>query len=221
MIKRSFHFRFRFRAQLLAEKRKDILAHRQAVEARPVEFRPEAVLFALERLCPASPKKYASTSSTIAYLPGFSAPRGRRRLSRSVRLRRLEKELRGRRIDEYRSLFSDQIPGTLLGATRKCGPWTQSPCLCQALRLLEQFDLKEMGHLSADYIHVLSEALKLAFADRDEYYGDPLFADVPMAALLSDVYTQLRRPLIDRAKASGPHHSTLPVTSVPAAEEIR
>jgi len=59
-----------------------------------------------------------------------------------------------------------------------------------------------MGHLSADYIHVLTEALKLGFADRDEYYGDPLFADVPMKALLSDRYTLLRRPLIDMNKAS-------------------
>lgn len=84
----------------------------------------------------------------------------------------------------------------------KCGPWTQGPYLCQTLRLLEGFDLRKMGHLSADYIHVLTEALKLGFADRDEYYGDPLFVDVPMAALLSDRYTRLRRPLIDMTKAS-------------------
>ena len=84
----------------------------------------------------------------------------------------------------------------------KCGPWTQGPYLCQTLRLLEGFDLRKMGHLSADYVHVLTEALKLGFADRDEYYGDPLFVDVPMAALLSDHYTRLRRPLIDMSKAS-------------------
>jgi len=59
-----------------------------------------------------------------------------------------------------------------------------------------------MGHLSSDYIHVLAEALKLGFADRDEYYGDPLFVDVPIKALLSDEYTQLRRSLIDMDKAS-------------------
>jgi gamma-glutamyltranspeptidase/glutathione hydrolase len=59
-----------------------------------------------------------------------------------------------------------------------------------------------MGHLSADYVHVLTEALKLGFADRDKYYGDPLFADVPMRALLSDRYTKLRRSLIDMKKAS-------------------
>jgi gamma-glutamyltranspeptidase/glutathione hydrolase len=74
--------------------------------------------------------------------------------------------------------------------------------LCQTLRLLEGFALKEMGHLSADYIHVLTEALKLGFADRDEYYGDPLFADVPLKALLSDDYTKLRRSLIDMNRAS-------------------
>jgi gamma-glutamyltranspeptidase/glutathione hydrolase len=84
----------------------------------------------------------------------------------------------------------------------KCGPWTQGPYLCQTLRLLEGFDLRKMGHLSADYIHVLTEALKLGFADRDQYYGDPLFVDVPMAALLSDRYTRLRRPLIDMTRAS-------------------
>jgi gamma-glutamyltranspeptidase/glutathione hydrolase len=84
----------------------------------------------------------------------------------------------------------------------KCGPWTQGPYLCQTLRLLEGFDLKKMGHLSADYVHVLTEALKLGFADRDEYYGDPLFIDVPLDRLLSDRYTRLRRPLIDMTRAS-------------------
>ena len=84
----------------------------------------------------------------------------------------------------------------------KCDTWTQGPYLCQTLRLLEGFPLKKMGHLSADYIHVLTEALKLGFADRDEYYGDPLFADVPIKALLCDEYTKLRRPLIDMSRAS-------------------
>jgi gamma-glutamyltranspeptidase/glutathione hydrolase len=84
----------------------------------------------------------------------------------------------------------------------KCGPWTQGPFLCQALRLLENFDLPTMGHFSADYVHALTEALKLAMADRDAYYGDPNFVDVPMAELLSDAYTAMRQPLIDMAKAS-------------------
>ncbi|HLJ57597.1 MAG TPA: gamma-glutamyltransferase, partial [Chthonomonadaceae bacterium] len=84
----------------------------------------------------------------------------------------------------------------------KCGPWTQGPSLLQALRLLEGFDLKAMGHLSPDYVHVAIEALKLAYADRDTYYGDPEFVDVPLHALLSDRYTELRRPLIDMKHAS-------------------
>ena len=84
----------------------------------------------------------------------------------------------------------------------KCGPWTQGPYLCQTLRLLEGFDLKQMGHLSPDYIHVVTEALKLAMADRDEYYGDPRFVEVPLTELFSDSYTNLRRPLIDLKHAS-------------------
>jgi len=84
----------------------------------------------------------------------------------------------------------------------KCGPWTQGPSLLQALRLLEGFDLKAMGHLSPDYVHVVVESIKLAMADRDEYYGDPEFVHVPMAKLLSDEYTALRRPLIVMQQAS-------------------
>ena len=71
--------------------------------------------------------------------------------------------------------------------------------LCQTLRLLEGYNLKEMGHLSPDYVHVLTEALKLGMADRDAYYGDPVYADVPIEALLSDEYTALRQPLSPRS----------------------
>ena len=84
----------------------------------------------------------------------------------------------------------------------KCGPWTQGPYLCQTLRILEGFNLKSMGYLSADYIHVVLESLKLTMADRDEYYGDPRFVTVPLQRLLSDDYTTLRRPLIDMQHAS-------------------
>ncbi|MCG9128125.1 gamma-glutamyltransferase [Candidatus Poribacteria bacterium] len=84
----------------------------------------------------------------------------------------------------------------------KCSTWTQGPYLCQALRLLEDFNLKQMGHLSADYIHVVIESLKLAMADRDTYYADPEFVDVPLDKLLSDKYTEIRRTLIDMQIAS-------------------
>jgi gamma-glutamyltranspeptidase/glutathione hydrolase len=103
----------------------------------------------------------------------------------------------------HRTLVEEPVKVDYRGCTvYKCGPWTQGPYLCQTLRLLEGFDLQGMGQNSADYIHVLTEALKLAMADRDAYYGDPLFADVPMTTLLSDVYTALRRPLIDMEVAS-------------------
>lgn len=104
----------------------------------------------------------------------------------------------------------------------KCGPWTQGPSLLQALRLLEGFDLKEMGHLSPDAIHVIVEALKLAFADRDAYYADPLFADVPLDALLSRPYAGMRRELIDLAAASATIRPGDPVNMKPltAAGEL-
>ena len=111
--------------------------------------------------------------------------------------------LRKRDLAKHVTRVEDPIKVEYRGYTVcKCDTWTQGPYLCQTLRLLEGFSLKKMGHLSTDYIHVLSEALKLGFADRDEYYGDPLFADVPIEALLSDEYTKLRRPLIDMNKAS-------------------
>jgi gamma-glutamyltranspeptidase/glutathione hydrolase len=111
--------------------------------------------------------------------------------------------LRKADLEAHRTTVEDPVTVEYNGYTIcKCGPWTQGPYLCQALRLLEGFDLGKMGHLSADYIHVLAEALKLAMADRDEYYGDPTFADVPLDALLGDTYTDLRRGLIDLGQAS-------------------
>lgn len=111
--------------------------------------------------------------------------------------------LRREDLAAHKTLIEEPVAVDYRGYTvYKCGPWTQGPYLCQALRLLEGFDLREMGHLSADYIHVVTEALKLAMADRDEYYGDPLFVNVPLAELLSDTYTALRRPLIDMQRAS-------------------
>jgi gamma-glutamyltranspeptidase/glutathione hydrolase len=84
----------------------------------------------------------------------------------------------------------------------KCGPWTQGPYVLETLKLLEGFDLKAMGPNRPDTIHVMAEALKLALADRDVYYADPLFVDVPLKGLLSKEYADLRRPLIDKRHAS-------------------
>ena len=111
-------------------------------------------------------------------------------------------------LENHKTIVEDPVSVHYRGhAVYKCGPWTQGPSLCQALRLLESFDLQEMGHLSDKYIHLVAEALKLAFADRDAYYADPRFTDVPVDELLSSEYTDLRRELIDMERAS---HETRP-----------
>jgi gamma-glutamyltranspeptidase/glutathione hydrolase len=83
----------------------------------------------------------------------------------------------------------------------KTRPWGQGPVFLQQLALLDGFDLKAMGPGSADYIHTVTECAKLAFADREAWYGDPDFADVPVKALLSAEYASARRRLV-QAEAS-------------------
>jgi gamma-glutamyltranspeptidase/glutathione hydrolase len=82
-----------------------------------------------------------------------------------------------------------------------CGPWCQGPVLAQVLTLLEGYDLKALGHNSPAYVHLLTEALKLVYADRERYYGDPEFVEVPMQAMLSPEYAEARRRLISPANA--------------------
>jgi gamma-glutamyltranspeptidase/glutathione hydrolase len=78
----------------------------------------------------------------------------------------------------------------------KTGPWGQGPVFLQTLKILEGIDLAGMGPASPDYVHHVVEAMKLAFADREAYYGDPDFVKVPLATLLSDDYAAGRRALI-------------------------
>jgi gamma-glutamyltranspeptidase/glutathione hydrolase len=77
-----------------------------------------------------------------------------------------------------------------------CGFWCQGPALLQMLNLLESVDLKSLGHNSPAYLHRLVETVKLAFADRDAYYGDPNFVQVPADGLLSKAYAAARRALV-------------------------
>lgn len=84
----------------------------------------------------------------------------------------------------------------------KPGYWTQGPVFLHTLGLLSGFDLKSLGHNSAAYIHVVTEAMKLAFADRDRYFGDPDFARVPARGYLSPDYIRERARLIDPDRAS-------------------
>ena len=84
-----------------------------------------------------------------------------------------------------------------------CGPWCQGPMVAQTLQTLQDDDLASIGHNTPDYIHLLAGALNTAFADRERYYGDPDFVDVPMDDLLSPGYTRSRREEIDMACAWG------------------
>jgi len=78
----------------------------------------------------------------------------------------------------------------------KTGPWGQGPVFLQQLQLLEGFELGAMGVASADLVHTVVECAKLAFADREAWYGDPEFADVPLDLLLSQEYADERRALV-------------------------
>jgi gamma-glutamyltranspeptidase/glutathione hydrolase len=88
----------------------------------------------------------------------------------------------------------------------KAGPWTQGPVFLQQLALLKGFDLDSLGSSSAELIHIVTECAKLAFADREAYYGDPEHVDVPLAELLSDNYNRERQKLVtDQAVVDGLH----------------
>ena len=78
----------------------------------------------------------------------------------------------------------------------KCGPWSQGPVFLQQLALLRDFDIGSMDPSGPEFVHCVAEATKLAFADREKFYGDPDFVDVPVETLLSDDYNAARRSLI-------------------------
>src|ERR671938_227732 len=100
----------------------------------------------------------------------------------------------------------------------KCGPWSQGPVFLQQLKLLEGFDLKSLGHNTAEYLHVYLECAKLAYADREAYYGDPAFVDVPLGVLLWDDYAAGRRKLIaGRHAGREQRRGAGAVTAAPAA----
>ena len=78
----------------------------------------------------------------------------------------------------------------------KCGPWSQGPVMLQQLALLAGFDIAAMDPVGADFVHTVVECMKLAYADREAFYGDPDFTDVPLTTLLSRDYNDARRRLI-------------------------
>ena len=123
-----------------------------------------------------------------------------------------------------RASFDEPVAGEYRGYTIvKPGFWTQGPVLIQALKLLEGYDLRSMGHNSAPYLHTVVEAVKLAFADRDRYYGDPKFSRIPSETLLSAEYAATRRRQIDPAHASMDHRpgSIATVAALPVPVRLR
>ena len=102
----------------------------------------------------------------------------------------------------YRSGFDEPVESQF-GNVRlfACGPWCQGPSLLQALNLLDGPELRTLGHNSPGYLHRITEAVKLAFADREAWFGDPRFVKVPIEGLLSREYAHERRRMIrpDRA----------------------
>lgn len=103
----------------------------------------------------------------------------------------------------YRSQFEQPLSTTFAGY-RICAQrtWSQAAVLLQTLNMLELFDLKALGHNTVPYIHTVAEALKLAMADRQVFYGDPDFAQVPVGGLLSKQYAAARAALIDPTAAA-------------------
>lgn len=93
-----------------------------------------------------------------------------------------------------------------------CGPWCQGPVLGQTLNVLNGMDIKSMGHNSPAYVHVITEAFKLAYADRHELYGDPNFVPVPIWELMSAEYAARRRREINPGKA----HPGMPASGLPS-----
>ena len=92
----------------------------------------------------------------------------------------------------------------------KVGPWSQGPAMLQQLALLKGFDLAAMDPLGPDYAHTLIEAMKLAFADREAYYGDPEQVQVPLDILLAATYNDERRKLIGPTASHDLRPGTIP-----------
>jgi gamma-glutamyltranspeptidase/glutathione hydrolase len=105
--------------------------------------------------------------------------------------------LTGADMAAWRASYEEPLTYDYHGYTvAKMGPWSQGPVFLQTLAILKEYDLAAMALDGPDFVHVVVEAMKLAFADREAFYGDPAFEPVPMEALLSDTYAAQRRRLI-------------------------
>jgi gamma-glutamyltranspeptidase/glutathione hydrolase len=107
-------------------------------------------------------------------------------------------------LSDYTGYWEEPVTGYYRDyAVHANGPWNQGAVLPMALMILDGIDLKSMGHNSPEYVHTVLQAIDLAMADREAYFGDPAFVDVPMAGLLDKRYAALRRTLMTPGKAFG------------------
>ena len=158
-------------------------------------------------------KDLAATLSRIADIEASNAAKGREAALKVARDYIYTGEL-GRKIVSYNQemgglLTEEDLAGYHVQVTApvtvnykgydvySTGPWGQGPTFPQALKILEGFDLESMGHNSPEYIHTVNQALNLAFADREQYVGDPDFVDVPIDEMMAEEYIARRRGLID------------------------
>ncbi len=101
--------------------------------------------------------------------------------------------------DQFEVPIESSVHVNFCGAeVHKCGAWNQGPALLQSLTILKNFDLRGLGQNSTQYVHLVVETMKLAFADREQFYGDPRHVNVPLDILLSDKYGALRASLIEQ-----------------------
>ena len=105
--------------------------------------------------------------------------------------------LTGEDMARWRASYEEPLSYTFRGIdVLKGGPWSQGPVLLQQLALLDGFNLEAMEPMGAEFVHTVTECTKLAFADRETYYGDPDFVEVPVETLLSKEYNDERRKLV-------------------------
>ncbi len=105
----------------------------------------------------------------------------------------------------------------------KCGPWNQGPALLQCLSILKNFPLHEYSPNSVEYLHLVIETIKLAFADREQWYGDPRQVYVPIEGLLSDSYGKMRSKIIDPDRVNSeirPGDPDRSIAALPVEERI-
>jgi len=104
----------------------------------------------------------------------------------------------------YEGHWEEPVKGTYKGYTIWAnGPWCQGPTVPMILQILENVDLQSLGHNSAEYVSAVAQAVELAYADREAYFGDPDFVDVPLRGLLSKEYAKERANQINPTRAFG------------------